>query len=414
MACVHVIGAGLAGLAAAIKLIDAGYDIMLYETSPWAGGRCRSYHDRDLCLRIDNGNHLLLSGNRAAFAFLEKLGTRHTLKTPVTPVFPFFDYKTGERWVLRPSMGRLPFWLFDKKKRVPGTNFLDYVKLFSLAFAPAHAVVADVLAHNTLYHRLIAPLSISALNTQNEQGAAQLLYAVMRETLLAGGDKTIPAFPANGLSESFIDPALAYLAAGGASIKFSTRVSALISENNRVTALTVPEGAVNLAAQDKIVLAVPANIAATLLPGIAAPDQFESILNIHYKTEAVAPESGFVGLINALAEWVFVKPHLASITLSAANHLIDEDADQLAAKIWPEVVAALQLPAYSPLPPYRVVKEKRATFLASPAQATRRANVSDGPQNLALAGDWTATGLPATIEGAIRSGNRAAAYLQKM
>ena len=104
---IYVIGGGLAGLSCAVALIDAGAKVTLLEAGPAAGGRCRSYDDRELGCRIDNGNHLLLSGNAAAYRYLTRLGTANTLGGPGAPVFPFMDLQTGERWVLRPGMGRL-------------------------------------------------------------------------------------------------------------------------------------------------------------------------------------------------------------------------------------------------------------------------------------------------------------------
>jgi protoporphyrinogen oxidase len=103
---VHIVGAGLAGLAAAVRLAGAGRDIVLHEASGHAGGRCRSYFDSELGCRIDNGNHLLLSGNRAALAYLDRIGAASSLIGPAEPRFPFCDLATGERWMLAPMRSR--------------------------------------------------------------------------------------------------------------------------------------------------------------------------------------------------------------------------------------------------------------------------------------------------------------------
>ncbi len=130
---VHVIGAGLAGLAAALSLVDAGRAVTLHEAGPAAGGRCRSYVDRELGLTIDNGNHLLLSGNRAAFAYLDAIGGTGALAGPRAPLFPFLDLATGARWTVRPNAGRLPWWVLSRRRRVPGTRTGDYLRLLDLA-----------------------------------------------------------------------------------------------------------------------------------------------------------------------------------------------------------------------------------------------------------------------------------------
>ncbi|HTR16722.1 MAG TPA: hydroxysqualene dehydroxylase HpnE [Acetobacteraceae bacterium] len=407
----HIIGGGLAGLAAALDLQDAGWQVSLYEAGPALGGRCRSYFDRELGCRIDNGNHLLLSGNRAAMGFLARIGSRDTLGGPAEPLFPFVDLTTGERWTVRPNRGRLPWWVFVRNRRVPGARPGEFLSLLSLSRAGAEATVADTLRPGALYRRLLEPLAIAALNTSPETGSARLLDAVVRETLAQGGEACVPVFPREGLSESFIDPAAAYLSARGAEIRTGSRVAGLTIEGGRVAELALPEGKLPLGPEDAVVLAVPPPVAATLLPGLTVPDQFEAIANLHYRFEAEPGPAGFIGLVGGTAEWVFVKPGIVSITISAANRLADHAPEALAETVWREVQAALGITA--PLPAWRLVREKRATFAATPAQDARRPGPrAAGLANLALAGDWTATGLPATIEGAIRSGCTAARALR--
>src|SRR5437879_1806164 len=102
----HVVGAGLAGLAAAMRLSRAGLNVTIYEAAQQAGGRCRSYYDADLDCRLDNGNHLIVTGNLAAMAYLTEIGAASTVVTQDIAVFPFIDLQTGERWSVRPTDGR--------------------------------------------------------------------------------------------------------------------------------------------------------------------------------------------------------------------------------------------------------------------------------------------------------------------
>ncbi len=403
---VHVIGAGLAGLAASLARADAGLPVALYEAGPAAGGRCRSYFDRQIGARIDNGNHLLLSGNRAAHAYLRRLGTEATLAGPGAPIFPFFDRGDGARWLLRPGRSRLPWWIFAPSRRVPGTRARDYLALRHLLRARGETRVADLPLAPMLARRLITPLAISALNTLPEEGAASLLGAVVAETLGRGGAACIPAFPRVGLSESFIDPALAALAARGAEIFLARRVTALSAQNGAVSAIETTAGPAAFAPGDQVVLAVPPWIAGALIPGLTVPDIFEAIANIHFRIKAEPGPAGFWGVIGGVAEWVFVKSGIVSVTISAANRFAETPPETLAEAVWADVTAVLGVS--SALPPWRVLREQRATFLASPDQDRRRPGPETALANLALAGDWTATGLPATIEGAIRSGNLAA------
>lgn len=410
MSTVHVIGAGLAGLAAALSLAQAGRQVLLYEAGPAAGGRCRSYFDRGLGLRLDNGNHLLLSGNRRAMEYLEQIGARHTMGGPGVARFAFMDLATGERWTVAPGRSRVPWWVMSRRRRVPGTSLRDYLALLALRRAGSEATVAGVLAHSgALYHRLLEPLAIATLNTPPDRALACLMARVMQDTLMQGGGACVPSFPRSGMSESFIDPAVSWLKARGASLMLGRRVAGLRTAAGRVTGIETADDCAPVAGDDAVVLATPAWVAAELLPGLVVPNQFEAILNVHFRATAAPSAESFTGLVGGTAEWVFVKPGVLSVTISAASALADLPAEEIAARTWPDVRATFGLDA--PMPPVRVVKERRATFAATAEQEGRRPPARTGLANLMLAGDWTATGLPATIEGAIKSGRVAASAL---
>ncbi len=406
MSVTHIIGGGLAGLATALALTEAGQRVVIYEAGPACGGRARSYFDRELGCRIDNGNHLLLSGNRAAMRYLDIVGARDTLAGPAGPVFPFMDLRSGQRWTLRPNAGRLPWWVFSAGRGVPGARLADYAGLLRLRFAGAEDTVGGLLPHNALYERLIEPLAVSGLNTPADAGSARLFWAIVAETLARGGSHCVPCWPKIGLSESFIDPAVAWVQARGGVLHTGHRIAALEQADGRVTGLAGPGGAVSVGASDSVVLAAPAAVSAGLLPALRVPDEYEAIVNLHFKTQVPAGEAGFWGLVGGSAEWVFAKAGIASVTISAANRLLDRPAEVLARVVWPEVCQAAGMVA--PMPQWRLIREKRATFSATPAQHKRRPQSTTRLPNLLLAGDWTDTGLPATIEGAIRSGFAAA------
>lgn len=412
MRTIHIIGAGLAGLAAAITLSERREQrIVLHEAGPQAGGRCRSYQDRELGLLLDNGNHLVLSGNQAVRRYLEAIGAAGGLGGPAAPLYPFFERDSGTRYVLRFSEGKLPLWIFDAQRRVPGTRPRDYLSLLRLLRIDADTRLGALSWPEPLYTRLIAPLAIAVLNTDPAAASATLFRRVLAETLLRGGRALIPAFPPAGLGPAFIEPALALLGRRGAELRFNERIAAFRIEGGRVRALRTARGEeIGLGGEDQVVLATPPWVAAGLLPGLAVPETFESILNIHYAMSAPPGPAGFWGVLGGLAQWVFVKEGVVSITVSAANAIGEEEPEALARRAFADV-AALFGCAPDPLPPWRLIREKRATFAATPANERRRPGPRVGLANLALAGDWTATGLPATIEGAIRSGFTAAEVL---
>jgi squalene-associated FAD-dependent desaturase len=412
---VHVVGAGLAGLAAAVALADAGHRVVLYESGGHAGGRCRSYVDAELGTRIDNGNHLLLSGNRSALTYLRLIDALDTFEAPGEAAFPFVDLATGARWTLRPNHGALPWWVLSPGRRVPGTKARDYLGALRLRDAGPDATIADCFdTGGQLYRRLWQPVAVAALNTAAEAGSAPLFWQVLRETLGRGAASCRPLAPCEGLSESFVDPALATLRAKGAEVRFAARLRAIRFASERVTELNFDSALVDVGENDRVVLAVPATVAARLVPELVVPDDHAPIVNAHYRVAAPTGAPSFIGLVGGVAEWVFKKPGVISVTVSAADHLVDRPAESLSEILWRDVAAALGLPAQPAPAPSRIVKERRATFRATPAQLKRRPPTATRWNNLLLAGDYVDTGLPATIEGAIRSGLAAAGLVARL
>ena len=407
---VHVIGAGLAGLAAAVALTARGCAVVLHDGARQAGGRCRSYHDATLDMMIDNGNHLLLSGNAEALAFLRVLGTEDQLKGPPTADFPFVDLASGARWTVRPNAGRLPWWIFVKSRRVPGTRPGAYLALARLLKAKRAATIGELMAcEGPLYERLWQPLLLAALNTDPPESSAALAGAIIRDSLAKGGAACRPLIATEGLAAAFVDPALAWLAARGGTVRLDHSLRALTLDATRVSALQFADGTVPLGPGDRVVLAVPAPAAAALIPGLEVPTTFRSIVNAHFKMRPPAGLPPILGLVNGTVEWIFAFQDRVSITISGADRLLDTPREALVQTLWSDVVRATAIA--DPLPPWQIIREKRATFAATPAEDARRPATRTRFANLVLAGDWTATGLPATIEGSIRSGNRAAAAL---
>ncbi len=406
-ATVHIIGAGLSGLSAALKLAARGKSVVVHEATPFAGGRCRSYHDASVGMTIDNGNHLLLSGNHAALDYLRSIGAEHRLIGPQAAEFSFVDLKSRERWTLRFNDGRLPFWVFDAGRRVPGTRPLDYLPLARLLWPPAGKAVGDVIAcDGTLYRRLVEPLLLAALNIDPPRGSAKLASAVIRETLAAGGRACRPLIARDGLGSTLIEPALAHLKERGVTVRMEHQLRALHFGPDRVEALDFGGETVALAAGDAVVLAVPPYAASSLVRGLTVPTEFRAIVNAHFRIDPPAAQPPIMGVLNGTTEWIFAFPGRVSVTISAGDRLVDTAREELAKMIWGEVASVVGLPAA--LPPWQIVRERRATFAATPEQDAKRPGPTTKWRNLALAGDWTDTGLPATIEGAIRSGNRAA------
>ncbi len=395
---VHIIGAGLAGLAAAVALVDRGIPVVLLEAAPQAGGRCRSWVDPVLGL-IDNGAHVVLASNRAVSAWLDRLGTRAEMVPLAVGGLPFRDLRNHADWVLAADVRALR----DPRRRVPGVGLscyaLDGVRL---ATAGRTATVADVLGSSPLFETLWRPIAVAALNTPVERASAALL----RRVLLATRGHISPMIAHHSLARALIEPALRILAEQGAQVRCGARVSHLIRRAGRVEAIGVDGAEVPVTT---VILATGPEIAGRLLPGLPVPTASHGIINLHaLLPDGVALPGPMLGLIGGTAEWLFQRGPVLTITVSAADRLLDHPADDIARLLWADVEPLLGIPLPAAT---RVIKERRATFAATPDLA-RSGPRDSGLANLVLAGDWTATGLPATIEGALTSGTHAAAAIR--
>jgi squalene-associated FAD-dependent desaturase len=403
----YVIGGGLAGLSAAVRLTERGRVVVLIEGAGQAGGRARSYFDPAIGMTIDNGNHFVLSGNHATFDFLRLLGSTDRLIGPKDADWEFCDARDGRRWTLRINAGRIGWWVLAKDRRVPDTRLADYLPLLKLLRPQGARRLREVIpCEGPLWERLIEPLMLAALNTDAAEGSAELAGAIVRETLALGGGACAPRIADPGLDAAFIAPALAYLAARGAEVRFGRRVEAIATDETRALALRVGGEAIELGAGDSVIVATPAWTTPTLLPGVSAPDAFCSIVNGHFKIDPPPGAAKIVGVIGGTAQWLCAYEGRISTTISGADAVVDAPRDEMAAALWADVAKVHGLGP--DLPPWQIVKERRATFEATPDQVAKRPKAATRWRNLALAGDWTDTGLPATIEGAIRSGHKAA------
>ncbi|PYF04867.1 squalene-associated FAD-dependent desaturase [Rhodopseudomonas faecalis] len=404
---VHIIGAGISGLSAAVRLAAAGYQVRVHEAMQQAGGRCRSYFDAATGLTIDNGNHLLLSGNSAAVDYARSIGTDAGLVGPDSAEFYFADLADGQRWTLSLGNSRLPLWVLDPERRVPGTTVRDYLALAPLVWSPASRLVGDAIpCEGPLYRKLVAPLLLAALNVDPPEGSAGLAGAVVRKTLLAGGQACRPLIARDGLSAVLVEPAIEKLRAQGAEVLFGHELRRLNMSGDRISALDFGDDVITLGAEDKVILAVPPRPAASLLPGLKTPGQFRAIVNAHFNYVPPPGQPALLGVVGGLVEWLFAFPNRLSVTISNGDRLVDMPREQLAREVWQDICKLTGITAN--LPPWQIVRERRATFAATPQQNALRPGAVTSWNNLFLAGDWTDTGLPATIEGSVQSGNRAA------
>lgn len=410
---VHVVGAGLAGLSTALNLASRGVRVRVWEAAGHAGGRCRSYDDPRLERRIDNGNHLVLSGNVSTRAYLRRAGSADALIMAPECAFPFVDLKRDTHWTVRPNGGRVPWWIGSNARRVPGTRPRQYLEGLRLAFArPDQTVAQTIRDRGPLWERFWEPMTLAILNHRPERGSAALLWRVFRETLARGERHCRPMFASEGLSAALITPALERLAMLKTRVAFNRPLKALERHDNRVEALVFQGERISLGPRDRVVLALPPSRLGPLMPELDLPADDFAILNAHFVIEnepRLRHAPPMIGVLNGLAHWIFIRGDVVSVTISSAERLAltEGDREALTIGLWHEVVETLGMRG-ARMAASRILIEKRATFDQSPRGLTRRPRPTTDSQNLILAGDVTDTGLPATIEGAIRSGETAA------
>lgn len=395
---IHIVGAGLAGLAAAMAASEHGR-VVLYETAPQAGGRCRSFYDKRLKTTIDNGNHLILGANTDTLDYIRRIGAFEHFMAPVSPVYPFVDLTTRRHWHHKPP-------------RFKGIRMREWPHLLRLFWASGQSRVSDCIPPQSfLSQRLIEPFTLAALNTAPHEASAYMLRQVLQRMITGGKSAWHSYLPVTGLSAALVDPALLRIKARGGSVHLQTPVQRLSFGHGRVTSLHTTKQEIAIGAEDMVILAVAPSALVGLLPE-AAPDlQYRSILNGHFlwpQAGAMRAHMPFLGVINGTAQWIFFHEGRFATTTSAADALMDEPEEALAQRLWDDICRALHLKD-ARLPPHRIIKEKRATFAATPDCIAARPAPRTNYSNLFLAGDYVRSPLPATLEAAISSGFEAAA-----
>ena len=192
---VYIVGAGLSGLAAAVSCVLKGYNVQLFESTNHAGGRCRSYNDKILCRNINNGTHLLLSGNKGVNKFIDSINAGNNFDCMQPASFNFIDIKKNEHWAIRPSRGRIPWWIFSSRNRIPGSVLGDYLTLVKLIFAKEQKIV-NYRVKRPRYEdqwaedQLIEENRILKDNVKELQGQLQQSYKRIAE--LTDSDRRVP------------------------------------------------------------------------------------------------------------------------------------------------------------------------------------------------------------------------------
>lgn len=401
----HIVGAGIAGLSAALAVAKEGGEAVLYEAAPQPGGRCRTVHATDGFFH-DNGTHVLFTANWHALSFLKAVGARKRWVEPEAAGLPLYDLQTGT--VQR--IGLSPWSWLRPSRRPQGLGIADLTRIVRLAFPAQECSVASIIGNRPILDSLIGPLTIAVLNTPPNVASARRLATALRRLLWPRSGRLLVA--KNGLSEDLIQPAVETLQARGIPLLAGQRLKNLLTHNSRVIGLTLTDRTVALGPADRVILALPPYEIERLLPTMPVPQRFEAILNVHYRVQGLETPR-FIGFTSALTQWLLVRRDHVSVTISAADAMVNGSTGNTAAIVWREIAPTLRSlgldVSAAHQPEARIVKEKRATIRQAALPLPQPPLLPLA--NLALAGDWMGS-LPATIESAIMSGEEAVAALR--
>jgi zeta-carotene desaturase len=437
---VVVVGGGFAGIAAATALAAGGARVVLLEARPYLGGRARSWVDPITGTIVDNGQHLFMGCYDETFRLLERLGTRDRLALQPRLEIPMVD-PGGRTGVFRLPQAPAPWDGILGLLRYPGLGLGDRLGLLRVARAARRARSGDTDLHrmtvdawlDTLRQaaeprrRLWHPLSLAVLNEEPDRAAADGLAEVVSRAFLGGPGRSSLGLPRTGLSDLHAEPALHWLRSRGAEVRTRSPVLRLLMSGERCAGVVLAGG--ERLPAGAVVAAVPPGDLLEILPPALAEEPFfarvrglraSAIVSVHLWFGAPVLDLPFAGLVGGTWHWIFGRAPLAgtgggahAVTLvrSAAGAFAERPRESLVRAALDDLRAYFPSSARSVPRHSLVIKEKQATVSLIPGHRDLRPGPRSPVGGLLLAGDWTATGLPATIEGAVASGHACAGLL---
>ena len=321
--------------------------------------------------------------------------------------YNFFDCKNKNTWSVKIGENKFPFWIFSKKSRIPETRLFDYISILKLLFCNKKMTVEEVIGKkNTLYRNFWEPLTLGILNTQCNEASAQLLKNVVKETFLKGGKYSGIFQPKKSWNKTLINPMLKFLGEKKITPKYNSFLQKITVKKRKITQLNFKNNTVKINKNELVVFAIPPNNVAKIFPELLMPQQFNTIINVHFKINKkyFKDKPKIIGILNSISHWLFLKEDHCSVTLSASNHLTDIPKDQLIKRIWYEVSQSLNLDIKCP--PYRLILEKKATYNQSPGNNEMVRQLNFSAENAFIIGDWTEFNFPCSIESSILSAKK--------
>ncbi|MCW5893034.1 MAG: hydroxysqualene dehydroxylase HpnE [bacterium] len=436
---VVIVGGGFAGLAAGVALAERGLGVTVLEARQRLGGRAYSFRDAATGETVDNGQHAMMGCYTRTLGFLRRIGAAGKLVRQENLRVDLVHPTEGKGSIACPGWpsplhmlaGITRYRLLSRGERLRallgGLRLLARHRRRDAALAAATVDELLVGLGQSAHARAAfwTPVVLATLNESPERAAAGPFAEVLARAFFRSRADSQFVLPRVGLSDLYTDDARRHIEAHGGRVESGAPAAALETDGTRLSAVVLRDGR-RLAADACISTVTPRALGPLLPPALrAAPaldglDAFETspIVSAHCWLDRPVLDGDFVGLLGTTTQWAFNRTRLTgetagggqcvSAVISAGREVVGWETSRVAERVLADLRAVLPAARAAALRHAVVVKEKHATTSLTPATERRRPGPVTPLGGFFLAGDWTATGLPATIESAVESGERAA------
>ena len=414
-----VIGGGLAGLSTAVYLTDNNHSVTIFESSATLGGRAKQISSR--FQDLDYGQHVLASAYKYMFKFADKIGSGQKFKIPERLDITFVNKETSSKlktgylpYPFNLLLGLMNFSLISGQERRALIKFLIFIRNSDESFYTSKSLCEFFAKHNqteNLIKSFWNKVVISIFNTKTEDVDPQMFVFTMRKLFFEKKDNFIVFTPKLTLNELLISPAVDYLNGKNVKIKLKEKVTAFNIEKNRVTKIITDIG--EYPDFDFVISATQPYQLANLLPESELTEKlnefkYNPIVTAYIKIDKPFFKDKMVALIDSKIDWIFNFGKYISVVISANENIADLEKKSLKNLIISELNSFFPVFSSKNVLDFVLINEKKSTIMSDNLINRLRDNIYSPYVNLIFAGDWTNTGLPATIESAILSGKFAA------
>ncbi len=411
-----IIGGGFAGLSAAAYLTKQKIKVTLLESSPKLGGRAYSFTEQKSNDVVDNGQHILMGCYSDTINFLKLIGAKDNFIYQKSLQINFLT-QAGKLVKLKSFTSLYPFNLLFALLNFKAITFRERLSLLKFVIKLpfiSHQKLSDKNVRDWLKEEkqsddtiksLWEIIAVGALNTNIDKASAFMFREILMKIFFNGNFASTIILPKYGLSDAYVKNAKEYIESNGGKIKLSSSVKEFIISDNKIVGIKKADEVYK--DFDYVISAIPFYAFNNIYPELFLDEKIEfeysSILNIHIWLKNNPMKEQFYGLIDSPVHWIFNKGNHINLVISDADYLIDKPAEEIYKMCVDELIKCTKLKE-SDYTHYKVLKEKRATFVPSNKINYIRPSSNTKIANLFLAGDWTDTGLPSTIESAVKSG----------